>query len=76
MHQFARSSATGDAILSVTYGITPKTSQDPFIRTPEEVMVIFADVGRGGYLGMFPHLVHGDDSYQPTSETQWTSFLS
>ncbi len=53
MHRFPRSSATGDAILSVTYGITPKTSQDPFIRTPEEVMVIFADVGRGGYLGMF-----------------------
>lgn len=53
MHRFPRSSATGDAILSVIYGITPKTSQDPFIRTPEEVMVIFADVGRGGYLGMF-----------------------
>lgn len=49
--------ATGDAILSVTYGITPKTSQDPFIRTPEEVMVIFADVGRGGYLvDIFPFL--------------------
>ncbi|KAK0243356.1 cytochrome P450 [Armillaria nabsnona] len=49
--------AMGDAILSVTYGITPKTSQDPFIRTPEEVMVIFADVGRGGYLvDIFPFL--------------------
>ncbi|KAK0204523.1 cytochrome P450 [Desarmillaria ectypa] len=49
--------AAGDAILSVTYGITPKTPQDPFIRTPEEVMAIVADVGRGGYLvDIFPFL--------------------
>ncbi|KAK0218414.1 cytochrome P450 [Armillaria nabsnona] len=49
--------ATGDTILLVTYGITPKTLQDPFIRTPKEVMVIFADVSCGGYLvDIFPFL--------------------
>ncbi|THV05807.1 cytochrome P450 [Dendrothele bispora CBS 962.96] len=46
-----------DAILSITYGITPTNFDHPFIRTPEGINAIFADVAKGGYLvDVFPSL--------------------
>ncbi|KDR81038.1 hypothetical protein GALMADRAFT_241660 [Galerina marginata CBS 339.88] len=51
--------AAVDTILSITYGITPKNFDHPFIRTPEGLNAIFADVAKGGYLvDMFPLLKH------------------
>lgn len=49
--------AAVDAILSITYGITPTNFEHPFIKTPEQVNEIFADVARGGYLGNYYHLL-------------------
>jgi hypothetical protein len=43
--------AAVDAILSITYGISPKALDHPFIKAPEDVNAIFADVARGGYIG-------------------------
>ncbi|KAF8219474.1 cytochrome P450 [Tricholoma matsutake] len=49
--------AAVDAILSITYGIIPTNFEHPFIKAPEEVNTIFADVTRGGYLvDVFPFL--------------------
>ncbi|KAF8219463.1 cytochrome P450 [Tricholoma matsutake] len=49
--------AAVDAILSITYGIIPTNFEHPFIKAPEEVNAIFADVARGGYLvDVFPFL--------------------
>jgi hypothetical protein len=45
------SRAAVDAILSITYGISPKDLKHPFIKTPEDLNAIFADVARGGYTG-------------------------
>ncbi|KAJ7155325.1 cytochrome P450 [Mycena filopes] len=51
--------AAVDAILSITYGISPKTLDHPFIKAPEDLNAIFADVARGGYLvDVFPFLRH------------------
>jgi hypothetical protein len=41
------STAAIDAILSITYGISPKDLKHPFIKTPEHLNAIFADVARG-----------------------------
>lgn len=46
--------AAADAILSITYGITPTDFSHPLIKTPEGINAIFADVAKGGYLG-FSH---------------------
>ncbi|KAK7059624.1 cytochrome P450 [Favolaschia claudopus] len=54
--------AAVDAILSITYGISPKDLNHPFIKAPEDVNAIFADVARGGYfVDVFPFL-----KYLPT----------
>ncbi|KAJ6533014.1 cytochrome P450 [Mycena capillaripes] len=49
--------AAVDAILSITYGISPKDLDHPFIKAPEDLNAIFADVARGGYIvDVFPFL--------------------
>ncbi|KAJ7212999.1 cytochrome P450 [Mycena pura] len=51
--------AAVDAILSITYGISPKDLNHPFIKAPEDLNTIFADVARGGYtVDVFPFLRH------------------
>ncbi|KAJ7649001.1 cytochrome P450 [Mycena polygramma] len=51
--------AAVDAILSITYGIIPRNFDHPFIKAPEDLNVIFAQVARGGYLvDVFPFLRH------------------
>ncbi|KAJ7230296.1 cytochrome P450 [Mycena pura] len=51
--------AAVDAILSITYGISPKYLNHPFIKAPEDLNTIFADVARGGYtVDVFPLLRH------------------
>ncbi|KAJ7075371.1 cytochrome P450 [Mycena belliarum] len=51
--------AAVDAILSMTYGISPKDLHHPFINAPEDLNAIFADVARGGYIvDLFPFLRH------------------
>ncbi|KAF9459217.1 cytochrome P450 [Collybia nuda] len=46
---------TGDAILSVTYGISPKSEDDYFIRLAESLVSALVEVSRAPYLvDMFP----------------------
>lgn len=58
-HQSDLRLAAADAILSITYGITPTDVSHPLIKTPEGINAIFADVAKGGYLvDVFPFLKH------------------
>ncbi|CAA7270591.1 unnamed protein product [Cyclocybe aegerita] len=40
----------GDAILSVTYGLSPSGEDDSYVALADETMTLLADVGRGGFI--------------------------
>lgn len=43
--------AAGDVILSVTYGISPASEEDVFVRLAEKAVGALATAALGGYLG-------------------------
>ena len=48
-------STTADVILSVTYGITPKSEDDYFVQLAESLVGALTEVARAPYLGKLVH---------------------
>ena len=67
--------AAVDTILSITYGITPTDFEHPFIKAPEDLNAIFADVAKGGYMGLCRFLFFSIDEYLKTLISRSFPFL-